>query len=404
MNVLLVEPKPPRTWGANNQFVGLLRIANWLIDAGNNIRYVRYADMPEVEFYPDEIYVTSMFTYDYRSVWEAIQFYRLMYPKAFIRLGGIYATLCPDHAKQSGADEVFVGQHPEAMHYPPDPSLLPYKQKIAYTFTGYGCDRSCTFCATNILFGRGVRQLPAEQVVDDLEFLRGRGFGQILLGDDNILANKEDHIQRICEEILRRGIKVNLKVPGGMSAKDLDLTTAKLMRDAGFSEVSFGFESASPEQRKRMGRANHTDQDDLANAIDIIESVGFKRNRTRCFFLIGLPYQTVDDMLDSLLYLISLGVEPRSQRLTPIPGTVDWKRMGLEEWDLEDLGYSTFVAPDQDNFTGDDLRAINALSCGFVYTIQRCMDWISGYGKTPGDSDVPAAFREKFVELLIQAD
>ena len=122
MNILLVEPKMPRSWGANNQFVGLLRIANWLNSTGHNIRYVQSPTIPP-GFTPDEIYVTSMFTYHYKAVWEAVKFYKFMYPLAHLKLGGIYASLCPEHAKGSGADEIFVGQHPEAMHYPPDPTL-----------------------------------------------------------------------------------------------------------------------------------------------------------------------------------------------------------------------------------------------------------------------------------------
>lgn len=400
MDVLLVEPKPPRSWGANNQFVGLLRIANWLNSTGNNVRYVRYPDMPEKDFVPEEIYVTSMFTYHYRSVWDAVAFYKLWYPSAFVRLGGIYATLAPEHAKQSGADEIFVGQHPEAMKYPPDPTLLPYKQNFAYLFTSYGCDRACTFCATHLIFGKGIRQMPADYVVDEIEFLIKKGFKEVWIGDDNILANKETHIQQICKEIIKRDISVKLRVPGGMSAKDLDKETAVLMHKAGFVEFSFGFESISLEQRKRMGRAQHTNADDLKNALEILDELGYDRSQIRCFFMIGLPYQTKDDMLDSLLYLISLGVEPRSQRLTPIPGTIDWKRMGLEDWDLEDLDYNKFVAPNQDNFTEDDLRAIKRLAYGFILMNQRGIDWFSGHGKVSGKTDVPEMFREKFVKMV----
>ena len=402
MNVLLVEPKPPRAWGANNQFVGLLRIANWLVSTGHNVRYVRYPDAPESDFVPEEIYVTSMFTYHYKSVWDAVGYYKFMYPNAYTRLGGIYATLAPEHAKLSGADEVFVGQHPEAKNYPPDPTLLPYKQNFAYLFTSYGCDRACTFCATHLLFGRGIRQMPPEYVVDEMEFLIDKGFKEIWIGDDNILANRENHIQKICQEIIDRGLKIRLRVPGGMSAKDLDLETATLMKEAGFVEFSFGFETISPTVRKKMGRANHTVSDDLENALEILDGLGYDRSLIRCFFMIGLPFQTVDDMLDSLLYLVSLGVEARSQRLTPIPGTVDWKRMGLEDWDLEDLDYNKFVAPDQDNFTGDDLRAIKRLSYGFILMQQRGIDWISGYGKVSGNTDVPMIFRDKFKTYMAQ--
>lgn len=42
MKVLLVEPKSKRSWGHNNQYVGLLRIANWLKSTGNKIKYIQF--------------------------------------------------------------------------------------------------------------------------------------------------------------------------------------------------------------------------------------------------------------------------------------------------------------------------------------------------------------------------
>lgn len=46
MKALLVEPKFKRSWGRNNQHVGLLRIGNWLAQTGNEVQYVRYPNLP----------------------------------------------------------------------------------------------------------------------------------------------------------------------------------------------------------------------------------------------------------------------------------------------------------------------------------------------------------------------
>jgi len=122
-----------------------------------------------------------MFTYHYQEVWEAVRYYKFLYPGAKVLLGGIYATLCSDHAKESGADEVMIGQHPEAINYAPDPTLLPDKAKFAYYFTSYGCNRACTYCATHLLYGKGIRQMPVSQVADELAFLLGKGFRESAL-------------------------------------------------------------------------------------------------------------------------------------------------------------------------------------------------------------------------------
>ena len=60
---------------------------------------------------PDAILVTSGMTYWYPGVQETIRHLRAAFPETTILLGGIYATLMPQHAKlHSGADHVFSGE------------------------------------------------------------------------------------------------------------------------------------------------------------------------------------------------------------------------------------------------------------------------------------------------------
>ncbi|HSO20111.1 MAG TPA: B12-binding domain-containing radical SAM protein, partial [Desulfosarcina sp.] len=56
---------------------------------------------------PDLILVTSMMTYWYPGVQATIAVLRQAFPRTPILLGGIYTTLCRDHAaRTSGADQV----------------------------------------------------------------------------------------------------------------------------------------------------------------------------------------------------------------------------------------------------------------------------------------------------------
>jgi radical SAM superfamily enzyme YgiQ (UPF0313 family) len=359
-NVALVEPQVTKGWGQNNQYVGLLRVGHWLEATGARVSHAPFPQRPDL--IPDEVYVTSMFTYHYRQVARAIRSYRKTFPEARILLGGPYATICPDHAALQGADEVIVGRHPLAKEYPPDPGLMRKKPALAYLFSSYGCNRACTYCATHILFGKGIDQTPPEQIVSEIAFLAGRGFRRIRFGDDNILFNAENHINRICELIIRTGLRMEFGIPGGMTAKELTQDTLTLMRRAGFNQFSFAIESTSQDVLRKMGRANHTGREELARAVEMCEASGIKRRDIDVYFLIGLPYQTLEDMVDTLVFLLGLGVWAHPQRLTPIPGTIEFKRMRLEDRDLADLHYKEFVAPDQDNFTGEDLDGIYHLA------------------------------------------
>jgi hypothetical protein len=52
------------------------------------------------------VLVQTVMTYWYLGVREVIEDVRKLQPHAKIILGGVYATLCPKHAKSLGADQV----------------------------------------------------------------------------------------------------------------------------------------------------------------------------------------------------------------------------------------------------------------------------------------------------------
>lgn len=57
---------------------------------------------------PDEIYVTSLFTYAWEIVHKTINFYKKKFPQIKITLGGPYASLMPNHARKSQADIILL--------------------------------------------------------------------------------------------------------------------------------------------------------------------------------------------------------------------------------------------------------------------------------------------------------
>ena len=108
MNILLVEPDFPipnkSKNGANEVHrnfipIGLLKLAAYYRAKGDNVRLVR--GNVDVGFSPKQIKITSLFTYWSKYVHEAAKFYHEAYPKARIEIGGIYASLMPDHCKRN---------------------------------------------------------------------------------------------------------------------------------------------------------------------------------------------------------------------------------------------------------------------------------------------------------------
>ena len=60
---------------------------------------------------PQAVLVTSLMTYWYPGVQEAVSLVKEVFPKTPLVLGGLYAGLLPDHAQaRSGVDHLITGE------------------------------------------------------------------------------------------------------------------------------------------------------------------------------------------------------------------------------------------------------------------------------------------------------
>ena len=137
MKVLLVEPNfpiPPKSKNHRDFLpIGLLKLASYHRNKGDEVRLIR-GNQYLSDFYPDHIKITSLFTYWANYVWESVKFYKEYYPKAKVIVGGIYASLMPEHCKESGCDEVFIGVHKGAEKCEPAYDLVDVDYQITNVF------------------------------------------------------------------------------------------------------------------------------------------------------------------------------------------------------------------------------------------------------------------------------
>jgi len=229
--ILLVEPKyytqfPP---------IGLLKLSTYHKKKGNNVRLVKGCDFPTVDAfpinYPDEIYVTSLFTWAWRPVWEAVKYYKESFPKAKVWLGGLYASLYPDHAQLSGADRIHKGIFTDAENLLPDYSLVP-KWDGSIIFSSRGCNRKCSFCAVPLIEGKICL---AKKSIKDLVVPTHK---RIIFFDNNILENP--YWKQIFNELIEMKKKVdfNQGIDARLITKEV-VEKLRKMRLAPFIRIAY---------------------------------------------------------------------------------------------------------------------------------------------------------------------
>ena len=216
---------------------------------------------------PDVILVTSMMTYWYSGVQETIGVLRDIFVDVPLILGGIYATLCRDHARlTAGADRVVSGAaeavlldmvaevtgfRPSTLFDPQDLDTYPHpahdlQHRIGYVplLTAKGCPFACAYCAAKKLNPDRVSRSP-EGVVDEIgRWHRDFGVRDFVFYDDALLMQAEHHAVPLFEGVIRHGPKIRFHTPNALHIRWITPAVACLMKRAGFETVRLGLETA----------------------------------------------------------------------------------------------------------------------------------------------------------------
>jgi hypothetical protein len=242
MRILLVEPEfpiPPEGKNHKNYLpVGLLKLAA-LYKARGDFTQLARGNLPlnEIDFEPDQVCITSLFTYWRDYVKQSVRHYRNLFPRAMISVGGIYASLMPEDCKvYTGCDKVCIGVNDEAENFLPDYSSLsdPKKMNFQIMHTTRGCIRSCKFC--------GVSQI--EPRFTYKESIKKEIFtNRLVFYDNNMLAHP--HITRILTEIAEtkfKGRHVVCESQCGFDGRLITQEVAQLLKKARFRNVRIAWD------------------------------------------------------------------------------------------------------------------------------------------------------------------
>ena len=165
-----------------------------------------------------------------------------------------------------------------------------YNVKSAYPIqTKRGCPHSCIYCSYPLIEGRSYHLRNAVDVVDEIENVTDRIETNFELVD-SVFNDPPGHAEKICEEIIRRNLKVKLRTmgvnPGGITDNLI-----KLMREAGFGQIDCTPDSASPKMIANY-RKNFT-YEQLVRAAEILKN---NKLPVMWFFILGGPGETPETL------------------------------------------------------------------------------------------------------------
>ena len=263
-------------------------------------------------------------------------------------MGGVHVTVCPDEAQQH-ADCVVVGEAEPIWHqliedfrrgelkprYRP-PQLfdmkgygIPRRDLLRYDKylfpstleTGRGCPFDCEFCSVSRTAGRGYRFRPTDEVLRDVDSLRNRWVFFV----DDIINGHRQHALQLFRALKGKGIRWAGQATV-LIARDEELLEAAV--EAGCCGLFIGFETFSSPNLKKLGKPDNWRE----RFFQACEALHKKRVAIWGGFVFGLDTDTVDGLAETVKLAAQAKLEfAQFSRLTPLPGTAQWKQFETQD-------------------------------------------------------------------------
>ncbi len=301
-SILLVEPSFPYPTKSKNQAgeihrnfvpVGLLKLGALYKKQGADVKLVRgNIEKSDIGFVPTEIFVTSIFTYWSKYVWETVAHYRALFPHAQITIGGIYATL---HYKRKYFKKKLaeyrshshVGLHKEAEKVNPDYSLLASDVDHHVTHAMRGCIRRCSFCGTWRIEPKRYDK-PVNQLINEIKDV---GKNKVLFFDNNFLAHgKIVEMLKELANIRVNGKPIRYESQSGFDGRLLQKKPkyAELLKKARFQNVRIAWDSSFARYRS------------IKKQVDVLSDAGYCPRDIAIFMIYNYdtPYEEMVRKLD----------------------------------------------------------------------------------------------------------
>jgi radical SAM superfamily enzyme YgiQ (UPF0313 family) len=309
-----------------------------------------------IKFNPDLIGISISFTPYKETAIETAKLCKDIFPNTPIIAGGHHATASPESVLESGfIDYVILGEGElrivefsklifsgklnylktfagiaynhknEIIINPIKDSIanldeIPFPEitnKMGMILTSRGCPQNCNFCSVAGVMGKKVRFRSINSVIEEMEQGIQNGVSKFDFEDDNLTINR-NRAKSLIKEIITRFDKhhLHLSAMNGLMAESLDKELVGLMKMAGFEWLNVPLVSGSADIQKKINRSQSRLQ-----FLKVVEWAQQHRLKVVAYIIIGLPEDTLNQMLDDIMFLAELPILIGPSIFYPPPGS-----------------------------------------------------------------------------------
>jgi radical SAM superfamily enzyme YgiQ (UPF0313 family) len=188
-----------------------------------------------------------------------------------------------------------------------------FLRRVMSVLTSRGCPSKCTFCNSSSIFHNRIRRRSINNVMNEIRHLVDYYHLDGIYFHDETFTMNHEWVESLCSELKPLGLRWGCQTRVTLVNEEL----LRVMRDAGCIQIDFGIESASRRALKSIKKGSTPEL--AAKALEMTKKSGIKSFAS---FMIGLPGETEEDMLEDVKFLKKIKPDFTYFNLfTPFPGT-----------------------------------------------------------------------------------
>jgi len=201
------------------------------------------------------------------------------------------------------------------------------KKLYTMIITSRGCPHGCAYCSAHLVMGNRFRSRSIENIIEEMKECYEKYRIEIFDIEDDNLTYDPGRAKNLMKIIIKTfgEKKIELLAMNGISFASMDEELIELMARAGFKNLNLSLVSSSDLIQKHLKRPSS-----LLDFDQIIKAAIKVGLNIIAYAIFGIPGQCIEEMIDTLIYMMGRNLLIGPSIYYPIPGTILFERCKKE--------------------------------------------------------------------------